>query len=199
MPRGPRVTGTFTNCTGTRWRGGHRDILIEWSVRIDGHSVLSPKSDLHNKSARSTRRVQPAARLCFAIVRTRVSTQRLRDGWFWYRLPHRECPTVLVRCVVVVHSSAQPLLMLISELEDILKIPENAPLSLLDATLKRSMAFCASYHGARPTCAHAHNAVLTLRIWQNNIYRAPYNSSMHANSSLILSSLRFTRNACARS
>ncbi|KAH9974389.1 hypothetical protein BGW80DRAFT_1303690 [Lactifluus volemus] len=33
-----------------------------------------------------------------------------------------------------------------SELEDILKIPVNASLSLLDATLKRSIAFCASYH-----------------------------------------------------
>ena len=35
----------------------------------------------------------------------------------------------------------------LSELEDILKIPGNASLSLLDATLKRSIAFCASYHG----------------------------------------------------
>lgn len=33
-----------------------------------------------------------------------------------------------------------------SELEDILKIPGNASLSLLDATLKRSIAFGASYH-----------------------------------------------------
>ncbi|KAI0293024.1 hypothetical protein B0F90DRAFT_1811865 [Multifurca ochricompacta] len=33
-----------------------------------------------------------------------------------------------------------------SELEDILKVPGNASLSLLDATLKRSIAFCASYH-----------------------------------------------------
>ncbi|KAH8987606.1 hypothetical protein EDB92DRAFT_1948437 [Lactarius akahatsu] len=33
-----------------------------------------------------------------------------------------------------------------SELEDILKIPGNASLSLLDATLKRSIAFSASYH-----------------------------------------------------
>ncbi|KAI0252757.1 hypothetical protein BJV78DRAFT_1281353 [Lactifluus subvellereus] len=33
-----------------------------------------------------------------------------------------------------------------SELEDILKIPGNASLSLIDATLKRSIAFCASYH-----------------------------------------------------
>jgi hypothetical protein len=40
------------------------------------------------------------------------------------------------------------LLTLILELDDILKIPGNASLSLLDATLKRSMAFCASYHGA---------------------------------------------------
>lgn len=36
----------------------------------------------------------------------------------------------------------------LSELEDILKIPLNASLSLLDATIKRSIAFCASYHGA---------------------------------------------------
>lgn len=33
-----------------------------------------------------------------------------------------------------------------SELEDILKIPENASLSLLDSTLKRSLTFCASHH-----------------------------------------------------
>jgi hypothetical protein len=33
------------------------------------------------------------------------------------------------------------------ELEDILKIPGNASLSLIDATLKRSIGFCASYHG----------------------------------------------------
>ncbi|KAH9986274.1 hypothetical protein BJV77DRAFT_951196 [Russula vinacea] len=33
-----------------------------------------------------------------------------------------------------------------SELEDILKIPGNASLTLLDATLKRSLTFCASYH-----------------------------------------------------
>ncbi|KAN0125273.1 Protein of unknown function (DUF2013) domain containing protein [Lactarius tabidus] len=33
-----------------------------------------------------------------------------------------------------------------SELEDILKIPVNASLSLLDATLKRSISFSASYH-----------------------------------------------------
>ena len=50
--------------------------------------------------------------------------------------------------------------MLISELEDILKIPANASLSLLDATLKRSIAFCASHHGALST--HAHYPVLTL-------------------------------------
>jgi len=98
---------------------------------------------------------------------------------------------------VAVRSSAQLLLTLISELEDILKIPENAPLSLLDATLKRSMAFCASYHGAWST--HALYVVLTYGTWQNNIYRALYNLSMHANSSSILSSLLFTRNACARS
>ena len=54
----------------------------------------------------------------------------------------------VLSCLVAVHSLALPLLTLISELEDILKIPENAPLSLLDATLKRSMTFCASYHGA---------------------------------------------------
>ncbi|KAI0260013.1 hypothetical protein BC834DRAFT_903129 [Gloeopeniophorella convolvens] len=33
-----------------------------------------------------------------------------------------------------------------SELEDILRIPTNASLSLLDTTLKRAVAFCASYH-----------------------------------------------------
>ena len=41
-------------------------------------------------------------------------------------------------------------LILLSELEDILKIPGNASLSLLDATLKRSIAFSASYHGTSP-------------------------------------------------
>jgi hypothetical protein len=177
-------------------------ILIEWSpsVRIDGHSVFTPPKVTCTTKVPfdATRRVHPAASLCYAIVRTRVSAQRLRDGWLWYRLPHRECPTVLVRCVVA-RTPTQPLLTPISELEDILTIPENAPLSLLDATLKRSTTFCASYHGARPTCAHARHAVLTLGTWQNNIYRAPYSSSTHANSSLILSSLRFTRNACARS
>jgi hypothetical protein len=48
-----------------------------------------------------------------------------------------------------------------TELEDIVKIPGNASLSLLDATLKRSLTFCASYHGALwQTPAHFH--VLTL-------------------------------------
>lgn len=72
-----------------------------------------------------------------------------------------------------------PLLTLKTELEDILKIPGNASLTLLDATLKRSLTFCASYHGvcwttAGPlSCAHAWHL-------QNNIYRVLYNSNTHA-------------------
>src|SRR5712671_150130 len=89
------------------------------------------------------------------------------------------------------------LLTPISELEDILKVPANASLSLLDATLKRSLSFCASYHG---TCrALARRALLTSWHLQNNTCRALYNLSMHANSYSIQSSLSFTRSACARS
>jgi hypothetical protein len=57
---------------------------------------------------------------------------------------------------------ADPSLTLISELDDILKIPENASLSLLDATLKRSMDFCASYHGAWLTHGLLRCPILTL-------------------------------------
>jgi hypothetical protein len=64
-----------------------------------------------------------------------------------------------VRCAAP--SSTQPWLTLKTELEDIVKIPADASLSLLDATLKRSLTFCASYHGALwQTPAHFH--VLTL-------------------------------------
>lgn len=69
--------------------------------------------------------------------------------------------------------------MLKTELEDILKIPENASLSLLDSTLKRSLTFCASYHGVLWSTAtwlsRAHPWHL-----QNSIYRVPYNLNMHA-------------------
>lgn len=66
-----------------------------------------------------------------------------------------------------------------TELEDILKIPENASLSLLDSTLKRSLTFCASHHGVlwstAPWLSRAHPWRL-----QNSIYRVLYNSNMHA-------------------
>jgi hypothetical protein len=72
-----------------------------------------------------------------------------------------------------------PLLTLKTELEDILKIPGNASLSLLDATLKRSLTFCASYHGVWWTTAGPLSCAHPLHL-QNNIYRVLYNLNTHA-------------------
>lgn|SRR6266702_2365649 len=68
----------------------------------------------------------------FGIVYLIDNAQQFWSGALWEGLPRRR------------------LLILLSELEDILKIPGIASLSLLDATLKRSIAFSASYHGASP-------------------------------------------------
>ena len=124
--------------------------FMEWSVRIDGHSVLS--QTCVQQTCRSTRRAQPP----LSASAVPLSEQGFQPNVFEmdgfgivYLIENaQQFWSGVLCCVVAVHSSALPLLTLISELEDILKIPENAPLSLLDATLKRSMTFCASYHGA---------------------------------------------------
>ena len=115
--------------------------------------LLLPGCDQVLSNAKNT---TPLICLSLSLVdhqRSRARSCRFRqDGWPWYCLPHRECSTILVRCVVGKPrhnpSFADALLL---ELEDILKIPGNASLSLLDTTLKRSIAFCASYHGMLPT------------------------------------------------
>ena len=53
------------------------------------------------------------------------------NEWIQNHLPHQECPGVLVRCVMMTPSPVQPQLMHRTELKDILKISENASLSLL--------------------------------------------------------------------
>jgi hypothetical protein len=65
----------------------------------------------------------------FGIVYLIDNAQQFWSGVFWKGLSRRRA------------------LIPLSELEDILKIPVNASLSLLDATLKRSISFSASYHG----------------------------------------------------
>ena len=61
------------------------------------------------------------------------------------------------------------------ELEDILDLPDDkAPtLSLLDATLRRFLVLCATYHG---TCQRFHliRQVLNCYIQQNSTCKAPY-------------------------
>ena len=39
-----------------------------------------------------------------------------------------------------------------TELEDIIRIPEDASLGQLDATLSRFVSFCATYHGPSHQC-----------------------------------------------
>ena len=57
-----------------------------------------------------------------------------------------------------------------TELEDIIRIPEDASLGQLDAALARFVSFCATYHG--PSYQHDFSAYAVLiAFWQNNTSR----------------------------
>ncbi len=141
----------------SRWRSGK-----VWSVRIATTISVFYRPETWHQRCCTTQPTNPSAFALSSGKRTKLSFVGMDGFGIVYLIENAQEFWSGALCATL--TCTQPWLTLKTELDDILKIPENASLSLLDATLKRSLTFCASYHGALWRCGGPLPACLVLTL-----------------------------------